>query len=250
MSELASRIFKVEYHGGELFALVEAATPEEALDCARALRIRQYKRRHRELVSAIEDTYVVTDATARDIEWCASFGIRPVRADDNKVREVVRAARLLLEGHPTTRKAPNAPGRALPQARMGFPIVLSDRWRISDDPVQWILQTRVGKGRTLKSGGIDDGWRNRRFHTDRKTVLRDIRELIGEVSPEALAAVEALPEKHPGFMAHVAKSMEQYRKENPRAGRGRARAGDWEADQVSGEGKDPKRASGALSVAA
>ena len=92
--------------------------------------------------------------------------------------------------------------------------------------------------------------RSARSYFDRKTLLRDLRELVGEVSPEALAAVEALPEKHPGFMAHVAKSMEQYRKENPRAGRGRARADDLKGVPVPGKGQETERASGALSVAA
>ena len=133
---------------------------------------------------------------------------------------------------------------------MGLPIVLSDRWLISDDPVQWILQTRVGKGRTLKSGGIDDGWRNRRFHTDRKTVLRDIRELIGEVSPEVLAAVEALPEKHPGFVAHVERNMAQYRRENPRAGRGRTRPGDLRGVPVPGKGEEDELGAAPVTEAA
>ncbi len=39
MSELASRVYKVSYHARELFALVEAATPDEAVAIAKAHRL-------------------------------------------------------------------------------------------------------------------------------------------------------------------------------------------------------------------
>jgi hypothetical protein len=51
-----------------------------------------------------------------------------------------------------------------------------------------------------------------------------------------------LPEKHPGFVAHHEKNMAQYRKENPRAGRGRAQAGDLKGVPVPGKGQDVERA--------
>ena len=64
---------------------------------------------------------------------------------------------------------------------------------------------------------------------------------------EALAAVEALPEKHPGFVANHEKNMAQYWKENPRAGRGRARPGDLKGVTVPGKGQEDECADGAVS---
>ncbi len=79
-------------------------------------------------------------------------------------------------------------------------------------------------------------WLSRRFPTDRKTLLRDIRELCGEVSQDILAAVEALPERHPGFVAHHEENMAQYHRENPSAGRGRTRPDDLKGVPVVWEG--------------
>ena len=76
-------------------------------------------------------------------------------------------------------------------------IFLNDRWRVRlNDPAQWILEYREGR-----PAGAGDGWRGKSFCTQRGTLLRDIRERIiderGEVDPEALSQVEALPEKFP-----------------------------------------------------
>ncbi len=108
-----------------------------------------------------------------------------------------------------------------------FPIVLNDRWRVVDDPIQWILQQREGgKPRRRPDGSYRQPWRDRSFPTGRRLLKREIRHLCGEVDPETLRLVNRLPEKHPGFEVHVAKNMEQYRRENPRADRGRARPDD------------------------
>ncbi len=61
-------IFKVSYHGGELFALVVAATPDEAVEIARAHR--QAKFRGTPPTSVGEDNYEVSAPTERDIRWC------------------------------------------------------------------------------------------------------------------------------------------------------------------------------------
>ena len=73
-------------------------------------------------------------------------------------------------------------------------ISLNARWRVRlDDPNQWILE--VMKGRKASGGAR---WVGRSFCTLRHTLLRDIRERIqGDIDPEALRQVEALPEKFP-----------------------------------------------------
>jgi hypothetical protein len=72
--------------------------------------------------------------------------------------------------------------------------VLNDRWRVVLDPLQWIIEVRKGRG-----GVKSTGWRGRRFCTTRTVLIRDVRELCGEVDPEALAILERLPENHPHY---------------------------------------------------
>lgn len=75
-----------------------------------------------------------------------------------------------------------------------WPIVLNDRWRVTDDPLQWILEVRKGR-----KGPRHTGWRGRSFCTTRDVLKRDVRRLCGEVDPAAMAAIEALPEVHPHY---------------------------------------------------
>ena len=72
-----------------------------------------------------------------------------------------------------------------------FPVVLNDRWRIADDPLQWLLQRRRGKPDKKHSG-----WSNRSFCRTREGLLRCVREYCGIVDAEALAWIEALPDFH------------------------------------------------------
>ena len=69
--------------------------------------------------------------------------------------------------------------------------VLNDRWRVLDDKLQWLLQVRKGRP-TAKSSGC----RNRFFCTQRPALLRCIREHCGDVDPDALSVIEALPDRH------------------------------------------------------
>ena len=84
----------------------------------------------------------------------------------------------------TAREATDSP--------IGFPIVLNDRWRVSEDRTQWILERLTGRS-----------WENRahvrakRFHRCQAALLRSIRKLCGDVDHEALARVQALPQTHP-----------------------------------------------------
>jgi hypothetical protein len=74
---------------------------------------------------------------------------------------------------------------------MNVVVQLNDRWRVIDDPLQWILQVRKGR-RTQKAVG----WRGRSYCTQRTTLLRCISEYCGEVGPDALAIIAALPDRH------------------------------------------------------
>lgn len=72
-------------------------------------------------------------------------------------------------------------------------IALNDRWRVRlNDPLQWILERRRALP-TRKS----TGWQGRSYCTQRRTLLRDIRDYCGDVDAEALRQVEALPERFP-----------------------------------------------------
>ncbi len=60
-----------------MFALVEAETPERAVEIAKAHRLRKFERSPRlgkPPKSVVEDVYSVALATERDIEWTAKFG--------------------------------------------------------------------------------------------------------------------------------------------------------------------------------
>lgn len=69
---------------------------------------------------------------------------------------------------------------------------LNARWRVVDDPLQWILQVRKGRP-TAKASG----WRDRRFHVQRTALMRSVAELCGPVEPEACRMLAALPATHP-----------------------------------------------------
>lgn len=69
-----------------------------------------------------------------------------------------------------------------------FPIQLNDRWRVSWDDLQWVLEHCV----SVKSGR----WQDRRFHQQRDWLLKSIKELCGPVDPEAQAAIQRFPGWH------------------------------------------------------
>ena len=72
-------------------------------------------------------------------------------------------------------------------------VKLNDKWRIDDDPLQWILKRRSGKV-----------WRDRSFCMTRKALLRCIREYCGDVDPAAVAFIETWPERQaPGTVKHM-----------------------------------------------
>jgi hypothetical protein len=68
---------------------------------------------------------------------------------------------------------------------------LNERWRVVDDPLQWILQRKKGNPRKKSSG-----WRGRSFCRTREALLRCVREYCGEIEIDALARLDELPEWH------------------------------------------------------
>ena len=72
-----------------------------------------------------------------------------------------------------------------------LPADLNSRWRVADDPRQWILQNRKGRRRAKSSG-----WLSRSFCATRSALLRCIREYCGKVDAESLNLIENLPETH------------------------------------------------------
>ncbi len=96
-------IYRISYHGGNLYALVKAETPERAVEIAKAHRLRKFERSAR-LGKAgravIDDVYTVDLATERDIAWARSFGVgvftdMPLPADKRPA-----SARKRLAGSP------------------------------------------------------------------------------------------------------------------------------------------------------
>ncbi len=72
------RIFKVSYHGGNLYALVETDLAQRAIDIAKAHRLRKRVFSGHPPKEVLDGHYEATAATERDIAWTASFGGRPL----------------------------------------------------------------------------------------------------------------------------------------------------------------------------
>ena len=70
--------------------------------------------------------------------------------------------------------------------------VLNDRWRVIEcrDGIQWILQ-RQDAARSLHGAP----WRGRSYCRTRAALIRDVGRHAGEISPAAMAILEALPER-------------------------------------------------------
>lgn len=75
-------------------------------------------------------------------------------------------------------------------------VILNGRWRVTNDPLQWILEVRRGR-----KTGKATGWKGRRFCQQRRTLIREIGELCGEVAPAAMAILQALPDQHPSLFS-------------------------------------------------
>ena len=74
-------------------------------------------------------------------------------------------------------------------AAVEFPIVLNDRWRVVDDPLQWILQYRESDPSERSTG-----YKARSFCGSRGGLTRCVRDYCGDVDPDALAQIGLLPD--------------------------------------------------------
>ncbi len=91
-----ARIWKVSYHRGALSALVEAETPERAVEIATAHRLRRFERSPRlgqPGKSVLDDVYTVALATERDIAWTTKFGGKPFTGLPLPARERTASSR-------------------------------------------------------------------------------------------------------------------------------------------------------------
>ena len=84
------------------------------------------------------------------------------------------------------------PAEASNRASAPHTILLNDLWRVTYDPLQWILAVRQGVGPSGKPR-----WRDRAFTTTLPVLKRDIRRLCGDTDPAAMRIIDALPERHP-----------------------------------------------------
>jgi hypothetical protein len=98
---------------------------------------------------------------------------------------------------PIRLEAVSAPNRVAPRpAHPSNRLVtqLNERWRVVDDPLQWILQRKKGNPRKKNSG-----WRDRSFCRTRDALLRCVGEYCGEVDDNSLAKLKSLPDWHPDW---------------------------------------------------
>jgi hypothetical protein len=71
---------------------------------------------------------------------------------------------------------------------------LNERWRVVDDPLQWILQRKKGNPRKKNSG-----WQGRSFCRTRDALLGCVAGHCGEVDDNSLAKLKSLPDWHPDW---------------------------------------------------
>ena len=71
---------------------------------------------------------------------------------------------------------------------------LNAKWRVVDDPLQWILQRKKGNPRSRNAG-----WQGRSFCRTRDALLRCVREHCGEIDLDSLAWLQDLPHWHPDW---------------------------------------------------
>ncbi len=81
------RIWKVSYHNGSLSALVEAETPERAVEIAKAHREAKRVFSGHPPREVLEDRYDSTAATARDVAWARKFGAGVLTSMPEKPRK-------------------------------------------------------------------------------------------------------------------------------------------------------------------
>ena len=83
-----------------------------------------------------------------------------------------------------------------------FTLDADARWRLAYDSQQWIVQRKVGSPRPGKGAAVrDTGWKGVSFVGSTKRILRRVLRESGVVlTPEALARLDALPERFLDFV--------------------------------------------------
>lgn len=78
------------------------------------------------------------------------------------------------------------------RVRPGFiTIQLSDKWRVVDDSLQWILQVKRGKPTKKRSGYVD-----RAYCPQRTALVACIHRLVKDADSRAMGIIERFPERH------------------------------------------------------
>ena len=98
------------------------------------------------------------------------------------------------------RKGPNLPDTLsatyITDDSHALPVVLNDRWRVVDDPLQWVLQYRR-RNMVLSDGSENPkAWQGKHYCRTRDALLRCVREYAGDVDPVALAVIDTWPDWH------------------------------------------------------
>jgi hypothetical protein len=114
-------------------------------------------------------------------------GLATVARGNARLLEAVRQRPGSESGHHSI----PAEAERLAHPSASFPIVLNANCRVVDDPLQWIVQERKGNPRSKNAG-----WRGRLFFRTRDGLLTALGGYFGELHPEALASLLALPERH------------------------------------------------------
>ncbi len=104
-------IWKVSYHNGSMCALVEAETPERAVEIARAHR--EKKRLWSKPPQAVlDDSYEVAPATERDVAWARKFRVGVLTDMPMKPRKGAPRSRKRTAGAQEGAEATKHPGAA------------------------------------------------------------------------------------------------------------------------------------------
>ena len=86
--------------------------------------------------------------------------------------------------------------RHLQEEVSSFPVMLNSRWRVADDPIQWILQYRDREIRHSDELTNRRAWQGKHFCRTSAALKRCIREHCGDVDPVALAMIYTLEAWH------------------------------------------------------
>ena len=79
---------------------------------------------------------------------------------------------------------------------IAFPVVLNDRWRVVDDPLQRVLQYRDREIRHSVENENPKAWAGKHYCRTSTALKRCIGEHCGEVDPQALAFIDTWPDWH------------------------------------------------------